>query len=101
MDFELIKETSATLLKVVIVPSSSCCNVDSIIDKRVKIKLKSPPVDNRANRELISFLAKLLKLKKGDISIKNGLSSKRKSILIENCDYEQVKGTIEQLLANK
>lgn len=49
---------------------------------RLKIKLNSPPLDGKANKELISFLAKKLKLSKSSILLLKGETSRRKEILV-------------------
>ena len=48
--------------------------------------LKSPPVDGKANEELIKLLAKKFDVAKSDIRIKSGLSSRQKLIEIDT-DY--------------
>jgi len=54
----------------------------------LKIKLKAPPVEGAANKELIKFLSKLLKVSKSDIVIKKGETSKNKEIEISNQTIE-------------
>lgn len=49
-----------------------------------KIKLKSPPVDNAANEELIKFISKYYKVPKTHITIKKGLKSRYKIIEISD-----------------
>lgn len=49
---------------------------------RLKCFLKSPPVDGRANKELIDFLSKTLDIPKRDISLVSGLSSRTKIVEI-------------------
>ena len=44
------------------------------------LKLKSPATEGRADRELINFLAKYLKLPKSQVIIKRGHSSRAKHI---------------------
>ncbi|MCC6563876.1 YggU family protein [Candidatus Uhrbacteria bacterium] len=64
-----------------VVPNSSKTEVVGwMADGALKIKLAAPPVDGEANRELISFLAKTLKLSKSDVEITNGQTSKKKTI---------------------
>lgn len=46
------------------------------------INLKSPPVDGKANKELISLIAKQFKVTKSQVTIKSGLSNKNKVIEI-------------------
>lgn len=49
---------------------------------RLKIKLNSPPVDGKANQELISFLARTLKISKSRMTLLKGQTSKFKEVLI-------------------
>lgn len=44
----------------------------------VKIRLKAPPVDGRANDALIKFLAEKLDIPRSAISIKSGHTSRQK-----------------------
>lgn len=48
------------------------------------VHLKSPPVDGKANEELIKILAKKFNVTKSDIRIKSGLSSRQKLIEIDD-----------------
>jgi len=69
------------LLTVRVVPNASKTEfVGWMADGCLKIKLAAPPVDGEANRELVSFLAKSLKLSKSGVEITNGLISKKKTI---------------------
>ncbi|ERT09682.1 hypothetical protein M595_0326 [Lyngbya aestuarii BL J] len=50
------------------------------------IHLKSPPVDGKANQELIKVLAKQFNIPKSQVTIKSGLSSKNKLVeLPDSC----------------
>ena len=48
----------------------------------IKIKVNSPPVDGKANEELILFLSKFLKIPKSFIKIISGETSRIKKISI-------------------
>ncbi|MBE0619471.1 MAG: YggU family protein [Burkholderiales bacterium] len=48
----------------------------------VKVRLASPPVDGKANACLIEFLAERLKVKRSQVTITRGLSSRRKTVLV-------------------
>ena len=54
------------------------------------VKLAAAPVDGAANEELISLLAKTLKIPKRDITIVGGERSRSKRIRIAGLDREQV-----------
>lgn len=46
------------------------------------IRLAAPPVDGKANEELIRFLAKTLGCRKADITLTRGTSSRQKALTI-------------------
>ena len=46
-------------------------------------QLKSPPVDGKANEELIALIAKRFGCRKADVAIKSGTSSRTKLVRIE------------------
>ncbi|WP_339376756.1 DUF167 domain-containing protein [Chlorogloea sp. CCALA 695] len=52
-------------------------------DGSLTISLKSPPVDGKANTELIKLLAKKFAVPKSRITIKLGLSSRQKLVIID------------------
>ena len=54
--------------------------IQQSIDGSLKVWLKSKPVEGAANKELISFLAGFYKVKKNDILIISGLTSRNKIV---------------------
>jgi len=46
----------------------------------LKLRLVAPPVEGAANEALIAFLAKTLSLRKADITIRSGQSSRVKNL---------------------
>ncbi len=48
----------------------------------VKLRLASPPVDGKANACLIEFIARRLGVKKSQVSITRGTSSRRKTVCV-------------------
>ena len=61
-------------------PNSKTQSIEEMADGTLKVNLKSPPVDGKANKELIKLLAEKFNVSKSDIQIKSGLSSKTKLI---------------------
>ena len=83
MTFPYIKKTEdGYLLSLRVEPRSSKSEIIGIHGERLKIKIKSPPVDGKANKEVIAFLADKLNVKKADISIVSGKSSRYKVVKI-------------------
>ncbi len=48
----------------------------------LKIRISAPPVEGKANRMLIQFLAKQLAVKRNQVEILNGHATRRKTIHI-------------------
>ena len=82
------------LLRVRLSPNSSCCKICGIFttpdnEDYLKISVISVPEKGKANSELVSWLAKQLKIAKSDINIVSGELDRYKKILITNIN-EQV-----------
>ena len=56
--------------------------IEAIADGSLKISLKSPPIDGKANLELISLLAKYFKVSKSQVMIKSGQNNQSKIVEI-------------------
>jgi hypothetical protein len=63
-------------------PRASMNKIVGVIDNRLKIKLKAPPVDGAANKMCIQFIAKLLHAPKSHIEIISGKNSRQKTIRV-------------------
>ncbi len=85
------KKGNGILLKIKAVPNSSKNRFCGIMDGALKVKIKAPAVENKANEELIKFLSKELGIPKSQISIDSGNTSKLKIVYIETCSIEQIK----------
>jgi hypothetical protein len=69
-------------IQIKVKPNSKEQKIEETGDGSFIIRLKSPPVDGKANQELITILAKKFKVAKSQIIIKSGLSSQNKLIEI-------------------
>ena len=79
-----------------IVPNSSK-NGLIIEDDYIKVKLTAQPIENKANKALIEFLSKLVKLPKTSIEIIKGDTSKDKTLLFKTNDSQKREMIISQL----
>jgi uncharacterized protein (TIGR00251 family) len=59
-------------------------------DGRLKVRIQAAPVDGRANSQLISFLASILGMKKSQIRIETGFTTRDKRIVIEGLDQAEL-----------
>lgn len=72
----------AFYLELKVVPSSGAQKW--VLDKSGALKcwLKSPPEDGKANRELISLIAQVLKIPQSSVTITQGLTARKKVVRI-------------------
>ena len=70
------------LLNIKLTPKSKKVGFLGVLDNCIKIGVSSPPVDNKANEELIKFLSKEFKVPKKSVVIESGETSKLKRVLI-------------------
>ncbi len=70
------------ILKVKVKPNSKSVAVEKVSDGVLRVNLKSPPIDGKANAELIGILSDFLDVPKSNIIIKAGKGSKEKLIEI-------------------
>ena len=59
-------------------------------DGVLRVKVSAPPIKGKANRELITFLSRLLGVGKGSISIIKGHTTRNKVVAIDGLSREEV-----------
>ncbi|MFB2977565.1 DUF167 domain-containing protein [Microseira sp. BLCC-F43] len=69
--------------QVKVKPNSKRQSIEEQPDGSLTVHLKSPPVNGKANEELIALLAERFNVSKSKISIKSGLASKTKLVEID------------------
>jgi len=79
-------------------PKSSKTRVTGLYDGRLKIAVASPPVDGKANKEVLAFLAGLLGVKKNTLSLRSGAHSRRKVIAITSLSVDEANRIISEYL---
>jgi uncharacterized protein len=69
-------------LKVKVKPNARSSSLAQMPDGTWVAKLKSPPVDGRANEELIALVADRFRCRKDDVVIKAGASGRTKLLRV-------------------
>ena len=74
--------TDGCLLTILARPRARRTEFDGIHDGALRIRVQAPPVDGKANAELVRFLAKKLGVPGSAVSLRRGERSQRKVIAI-------------------
>ena len=73
---------AARIIRVKVTPRSRESSLTQLPDGTWVAKLKSPPVDGKANAELIALVAECFRCSKAAVSIKAGASGRMKLVSI-------------------
>jgi len=75
-------------------PRSSKAGLDGLIGDAVKVRVRSAPVDGKANKELVETIADAFGLPKSRVSFKSGETSKTKRILLSGVSAAEVEKAV-------
>jgi uncharacterized protein (TIGR00251 family) len=81
---------SGVELLVLVQPRASRTRVVGEHDGRLKVQLAAPPVDGEANAALLEFLSDALEVRKAQVSLLDGETSRRKRVAVEGVAAEAV-----------
>ena len=83
-DEVLIQETAGVLrLAVHVQPRAASNQITGSYGGALKVRLTAPPLEERANRQLVQFLAQCLGLPVRSFSLVKGHRSRRKTLTIQ------------------
>ena len=86
------------VLTIKVVPNAREQKIQLEPSGQLKLYIKSPPVDGKANEELIAFFSKVLKIPKKSLVILSGLTTRIKRIA---CETELTRQEIYQKLGGE
>lgn len=85
------------IIKVKIVPGSSRNKIIGAYNDALKISIAAPPVEGKANKKCIAYLAKYFDVAKSKIEIISGQTSKNKLIKIYDISPKEFLDKIEKI----
>jgi uncharacterized protein (TIGR00251 family) len=92
-----LKSVSELIVEVFVQPGAKVSQIVGCHGERLKIKVSSPPVDGKANQEVLEFFAKLFNLAKRDVELIGGEKSRNKRVLIRG-DVEMFMAQLKDII---
>jgi len=83
------------IFKAFIQPRASRNEIVGAKGDAVKIRLTAPPVEGAANKMCVEFLSKALKVRKSDVVIVRGQSSRTKQVLVRSATSEKIESLVK------
>jgi len=90
----LAETDGGVMLNVTVRPRSSKAGLDGAADGVLKVRVRSAPVDGKANREVVETLAEAFGLPKSRVVFRSGETSKRKRILLAGATVAAVRSVV-------
>jgi uncharacterized protein (TIGR00251 family) len=81
-------------LHVVVRPHSKRTGLRMAPDGSWCIRIAAPPVEGKANRELVGYLARLLDRPPSSIRVTTGISGRHKTLEVKGMTLDQVTATL-------
>ena len=69
-------------IRVHVQPGAKRDELAGLFQESLKVRLTAPAVDNKANGALVNFLANLLGLRRSQVSLASGQTSRNKSLRV-------------------
>ena len=95
MDDYLQETSEGVIVNVRAQPRSSKAGLDGLLGNAIKVRIRSAPVDGKANRELVETLADAFGLAKSAVVFKSGESSRTKRLLLRGVRADQVRAAVQ------
>ena len=81
-------------LRLAIQPGARKSEIIGLHGDALKMKIAAPPVDGSANEALLTFLAEHLQIKRRQLELRSGSTSRRKVIEVQGVSLENVQKLI-------
>jgi len=78
------------VLCIRVVPNASRNSVDGAVGETLKIRLRAPPVEGKANKALVAILAERLGVREREIILLAGETARTKRVLVKGLHAGEV-----------
>jgi len=87
---ELRAQQGSVIFPVRVQPRASQDEIAGVMNGALKVRLRAPPLEDRANEALCEYLAELLKTPKAAVRILSGHHSRSKRVEVRGVTEQQV-----------
>ena len=94
MTLEISHAHDAAVINLKVVPASSRTRIASVLADALKVNIAAPPERGKANKELITFFAKIIGCPKSTLTITAGEHNNHKQLAVAGLTPEQLRQRI-------
>jgi uncharacterized protein (TIGR00251 family) len=81
-------------LSLIVQPNASKSEIIGEHNGSLKIRIKAPPVDGKANEAVESFISELFEVRQRQVTVQRGMSSRKKMIEVTGIGMIQAKAIL-------
>jgi uncharacterized protein (TIGR00251 family) len=86
----LREEARGVVLSLHIQPGATRTEIVGLHGEALKIRLHAPPIEGRANAALIEYLARMLAVPRGRLSLVSGEAARAKRVCVEGLQATEI-----------
>ena len=79
-------------------PKASKSRIVGLHDGGLKIAVAAPPVEGKANKAVVRFLADIFGVPVRDVTVKSGAQSRKKLIVVKALAATEIRNVVDKLL---
>lgn len=95
------KTVDGVILDLWVQPNSKKTEIAGYYGDYIKIRLNAPPVNGKANKECLRYLADILFVKKTSLQIISGESDRHKRIIAIDADVDKIVARIAAVIEDE
>ena len=95
MPFVQARKDGSVFLSLYVQPRAGKNELAGVYDGALKLRLTTPPVDGKANKAVIAFFAKILKVPKSSLVLVRGLKNRRKQLQVIDMDEATIRENLD------
>ena len=88
-----------TLIRLHVQPKTSKNRIVGIHDGCLKIAVTAPPVDGKANKAVVKFLASFLGIPIRDVTVVSGAQSRKKQVVVNTLGASEIRRMLTSVLS--
>lgn len=89
-----LEKKEGVVISLFVQPNAPKSQIIGEYNQLLKIKIKSPPVEGKANDEIIRFFSEIFGIAKNKIEILSGDKSKQKRVLVKGLSVSQIQAAL-------
>ncbi len=100
MPFISVLADGTILIRLHVQPKASKSRIIGFHDGCLKLAVSAPPVEGKANKAVVKFLAEIFGVPARDVVVKSGAQSRKKQVVIKTLSVAEIRTVIETKLSS-